>query len=308
VLSLLVTGCGGTKAKTYTIGIVNYNPALDLYITGFKAGMGELGYVEGKNLTYIYSGALKNDEQVIAAEVKRLMDQKVDLFFTLGTPTTVAAKKAVAGTKIPVVFAPIGNPVADGVVASIRQPGGNVTGVQVVNAAPKALTWLVKIIPGTKKVHVPYNPIDQTSVSTAKLLPETASQLGIELALVEVNSSQEEMNLIRSLPKDAAVFFVPSPSLDGSRAAVRKLAMELGIPIGGYNQAQDDIVYSYTIDKSAQGKQAARLADQIFKGTNPGDLPVETGEFFLIINLKTAQTIGLNIPDEILRQADTVIR
>ena len=106
----------------------------------------------------------------------------------------------------------------------------------------------------------------------------------------------------------AAVLFVPSPSLDGSRAAVRKLAMELGIPIGGYNQAQDDIVYSYTIDKSAQGKQAARLANQIFKGTNPGGLPVETGEFFLIVNLKTAQTIGLNIPDDILRQADTVIR
>src|SRR5919109_631116 len=92
---LLLTACGGTTpAKTYTIGVVNYVPALEPVLTGFEARMAELGYVAGKNVTYIYHGVLEPDPQVIEHEVKRLLDQKVDLFLTLGTRPASVAKKA----------------------------------------------------------------------------------------------------------------------------------------------------------------------------------------------------------------------
>jgi putative ABC transport system substrate-binding protein len=101
--------------------------------------MEHLGYVEGKNVTYIYHGVLEPDPQVIAREVKSLMDQKVDLFLTLGTLPALAAKKAIQGTNIPVVFAPSLNPVQEGIVESLSRPGGNVTGIQNGYAVPKTL-------------------------------------------------------------------------------------------------------------------------------------------------------------------------
>ena len=99
---LLLTACGGTTpAKTYTIGVVNYVPALEPVLTGFKARMAESGYVEGQNVTYIYHGVLEPDPQVIEHEVKGLLSQKVDLFLTLGTRPALVAKKALAGTVAP---------------------------------------------------------------------------------------------------------------------------------------------------------------------------------------------------------------
>ena len=116
IVCLVLTACTGvTQAQeTHTIGIVNYSSGMDEVFEGFKAGMAERGYVEGKNITYIYHGAQKPVPQVIDGEVKSLLDQKIDLFLTLGTLPTLSAKKAVEGTDIPVVFAPVINPVQEG--------------------------------------------------------------------------------------------------------------------------------------------------------------------------------------------------
>ncbi len=309
IAALLVSGCSSTQAKkTYTIGVINYFKPLESIVEGFKTGMTELGYVEGENVTYIYNGVLEDNPQVIDAEVKNLLDQKVDMLLTLGNPTTLSAIKAVEGTKIPVVFAPVTDPVGLGVAQSLGNPGGSATGVQSANNAPKALEWLVKILPGTKQVYVFYNPIDGASVSTLKPLPDAAAQLGIELVANEVQSPEEELAIIKTMPEDAAIFIIPAPSLGPGLSDVKKLAIELGIPAGGYNDTGEDLVFSYTSDRIEQGKQAARLADQIFNGSKPGDLPVETAESFLRINLKVATAMGIDIPDSIIAQADTVIR
>jgi len=308
--SFLLTACGviGAQPKTYTIGVVNYVPTLETVVEGFKAGMAELGYVEGQNVTYIYHGVLQNDPQVIGAEVQALMDAKVDMFFTVGTPTTLAAKTAVEGTNIPVVFAPVVNPVGEGAVASLSRPGGNVTGVQSVNNAPKALEWLVRLAPETKQVYVFYNPKDETSVLVLKPLPDAAAQVGVELVPTQVASPEEFLASMKTLPEGAAILLIPMPSLSSATAEIKKLAIELGIPTGGYNDPGDDVIFGYTTDRFSQGGQAARLADKIFKGAKPADLPVETAESFLRINVKTADTIGLHIPDEFLKEADTVLR
>ena len=307
--SLLLTACGTAQAKTYTIGVVNYVPVLGQVFEGFKAEMAERGYVEGQNVTYIYHGVIKPDPQVVDREVKSLLDQKVDLFLTLGTLPTLTAKKAVEGTNIPVVFAPVINPVEEGVVASITQPGGNVTGVQNGNTIPKAMEWLHKIAPQATKIHVIYHPEDEVALTTIAVLPETAATLGVELVLDEVHSPEEAIAAIEALPKDAAIFMVPTPRLDPGDARI-EAAVKRGLAVGSTNSSQLKVgaIVTYGANFSAMGKQAAGLVDQILKGTKPADLPVETAEYFLDINLQTAQAIGLDIPDEILRQAATVVR
>lgn len=308
--SLLLTACGTTaQAKTYTIGVVNYVPILEQVLDGFKAEMAERGYVEDQNVTYIYHGVIKPDPQVMDQEVKSLLDQKVDLFLTLGTLPTLTAKKAVEGTDIPVVFAPVINPVEEGVVASITQPGGNVTGVQNGNTIPKAMEWLHTIAPQATKVHVFYHPEDAVALTSIAVLPETAATLGVELVLNEVRSPEEVITAIEALPKDAAIFMVPTPRLDPSDARI-EAAVKHGLAVGSTDSSQlkAGALVAYGANFSAMGKQAAGLVDQILKGTKPADLPVETAEYFLDINLQTAQAIGLDIPDEILRQAATVVR
>src|SRR5438128_428000 len=126
LIGLLLTACGSaTPAKTYTIGVVHYNLGLEPVLASFKAQMAASGYVEGKNVIYIYHGVLANDPRVLGGEVKRLVDEQVDLLLTLGTQPTLAAKKGVVGTAIPVVFAPVTNPVKQGIVESVTRPSGN---------------------------------------------------------------------------------------------------------------------------------------------------------------------------------------
>jgi putative ABC transport system substrate-binding protein len=311
VLSLLLTACGGaTQAKTFTIGAVNYFPLLDPIFDGFKAGMADLGYVEGENVTYIYNGTMEPDPQVIDREIESLLAQDVDLIFTIGTLPTLRAKQAVEGTDIPVVFAPVINPVEEGVVESIRHPGGNVTGIQNGTIIPKALEWLLKIVPEATKVYVPYNPVDKVSVTSAALLLEAAFTLGVELVLDVVDTPEEVVAAIETLPGDVVIFIVPVPNIEPRISDIIKVATERGIAAGSTNvhHVEAGALVAYGPDFLPMGEQAARLADQALRGTDPADLPVETAEYFLTINLQAAEALGLNIPDEMLEQADTIIR
>jgi putative ABC transport system substrate-binding protein len=308
VLGSLLAACGGgTQIKTYTIGVINYAPPLEESFDGFKAGMAELGYVEGENITYIYDGPMP-DPQAGEREAESLVAQDVDLILTIGTQATLQAKRAVEGTDIAVIFAPIINPVEEGIVESIRRPGGNVTGVQSGNTVPKALEWLLTLVPGATKVYVPYNPVDRVSVTSLVPVSEAASSLGIELIVDEASTPEEVMATIETLPEDVVFFVIASPTLGGIDYA--KVTTEQGIAVGSYlpGVAELGALVSYAADHFSMGKQAARLADQVFQGTAPADLPVEMTECFLTINLKTAQVIGLDVPDEILEQADTIIR
>jgi putative ABC transport system substrate-binding protein len=307
---LLLTACDGeTPARTYTIGVVNYAPVLEPVFEGFKARMATLGYAEGKNVTYLYHGVLGSDPAVLNREVQRLVGHKIDLLLTIGTPSTVAAKQSVVGTNLPVVFAPVMNPVKEGIVKSVSHPGGNMTGVQAINGSPKALEWLLKLVPRTKRVYIPYHPEDRISVTAIKPLPDAAARLGVELVLDMVRSPEEVLATMATLPNDAAILFIPLPSLEARVSAMKKLAVARGIPAGAYALLDaEDVLFTYGTDLVDKGKQAARLVDQILKGKKPADLLVETAEFFLRINLQTATAIGLDLPDELLRQADTVIR
>lgn len=305
----LLTACSGsTGPKTYVIGIANETQTLSPIIDGFKTRMAELGYVEDQNVTYIYRGVLGTETQVSEAEIQSLLDQKADLLLTLGTTPTVAAKQAVANTDMPVVFAPILDPVDAGVVESLSHPGGNLTGIQSVNTTAKVLEWLIRIAPGTKTVYAPYNPADAVAQTFIQPLPDAAAKLGVQLMLDEVGTGEEALAAIRELPADSAILFITSPSLNATLPEAEQLAIELRIPTGARNRDEVGPLVTYTTDSDLQGRQAAELVNKILNGASPADLPVEAPEFRLIINLKFATAIGLDISDDLLRLADSVIR
>jgi len=313
IASLLLTACGTFQAapKTPTIGVVIEVSIHTTTYEGFKAGMVELGYVEGENVTYIYNGVVAEpNAQTIDAEIENLLAQNVDMLLVVGNLAAARAKEAVAGTDTPVVFGAVTNPVGSGLVESISHPGGNLTGTQVGRELAKALEWLVKITPGgANKVYLPYNPDDEVSMMILAGLEEVPSQLGIELVPGEVHSVEEAVAAIKSLPEDVdAIYRIPSPTLDPKNNELSQAAIERGLPMGAGLPLDEAVLFTLAVDLSDVGKQTATLADKILKGANPADLPVETGEFYITINLKTAEAIGLDIPDSVLRLADTIIR
>jgi putative ABC transport system substrate-binding protein len=311
ITGLLLTGCGGApKTKTYTIGVINPSLNQEDTVKGFKEGMTELGYVEGKNVTYIYEGPVSADK--LDAVAQGLVKAKVYLILAITTSATKAAQKATAGTDIAVVFIPVTDPVGAGVVASLTKPGGNTTGVTPATQEGKRLEWLLQVAPKIKQIYIVYNPKDQSPVLALKTVSETAAKLGVELITREVSTTEEAMVAFKNIPKEAdAIFFLPDTVVNARAVDTYKITTELGLPTSGPNVAtvNDGALTAYGVDLPvAARQQAARLANQILQGTKPADLPVETAEFFSAINLKTAQAIGLDIPDATLRQANIIIR
>jgi putative ABC transport system substrate-binding protein len=156
---------------------------------------------------------------------------------------------------------------------------------------------------------VPYNPDEEVLIAVLGDLDEASSQLGVELLLGEVRSVEEAVAAIESLPEDVdAIFRIPSGTLDSRNDELSQAAIERGIPMGASLPLDEAVLFTLAGDLFDTGRQTARLANQIRQGARPADLPVETAEFSLTINLKTAEAIGLDIPDEVLLQADTIIR
>jgi putative ABC transport system substrate-binding protein len=306
VLSLLLMSCGSDQ-KTCTIGVVNLAPGLDDTVEGFKEGMTELGYIEGENITYIYEGATDSIDKLDSV-AQGLVAADVDLILSVTTPATQAAQRATADTGIPVVFVPVTDPVGAGLVGSLRNPGSNITGVTFGVQEARRLEWLIQVVPTIEQIYIPYNPKDRSAVLALETVREAATALGVELITREARNPDEVTAAVENIPEEADAIFLLPDSLLGGRATE---FVELQLPTSAANPGDlkiHGVLTSYGIEQISAGKQAARLADQILRGIKPADLPVETAEFYLAINLKTAEAIGLDISDEILLQADIIVR
>jgi putative ABC transport system substrate-binding protein len=309
--ALFLSGCAGAaKPKTYTIGVILYAPTLELTFTGFKQGMTDLGYIEGENVTYIYAGPTDSIDKLDGV-VQDLVKAKVDLILSISTPATLAAKKATAGTNIPVVFVPLTDPVGAGVVASLTQPGGNITGITFGLQEVRRLEWLKKIAPNVNRVYVIYNPDDSSANLALKTVNATAPGLGLEIITQEAKTPDDVATALANLPENVdAIYLLPDSQTESKWTDILAVANAHNLPtsVANVNRVKDGALFTYAMKLDLGGKQAAGLADQILKGVQPADLPVEMTEFFLAINLKEAQAIGFTIPEDILSQADTIIR
>lgn len=309
MFSLLLPGCS-SKSGPYTVGLVIESAAAAPIVEGFETGMTELGYVEGEDIVYIESDILGSEVEAIDNEIKRLLDEKkVDMLFVISELPALEAKKAVEGTDIPVIFAPAANVVEIGLVESISHPGGNLTGIQAGGEVFKSMEYLMRIVPDAKKIYIPYNPVDNNSSILVGVVTEIATQFNVEIVPGEVHSSEEAATAIENLPEDIdAIYRVLSSTLEQNNALLGQAAIKRGLPMSGMAYLDEAALFTLAIDAFGVGKQAARLASQIQQGVKPGDLPVEAAEYYFAVSLKTAEKIGVEIPDDMLQQADDIFR
>ena len=309
-IGLLLAACGIIQPKTFTIGVINLTPVLDPVFEGFKTGMAERGYTEGENVSYIYEGPTGSIDKLDAV-AQGLVGADVDLILSLSTPATLAAQRATTGTDIPIVFAPLTDPVGAGIVQSLTQPGGNLTGIMLGMQEDRRLEWLLKADPTIKQIYIPYNSNDQGPVLALEIVSEAASKLGVEIVTREARNAEEIVAATENIPETAdAVFILPDSLVTAGIPDFVKATIELGLPLSvpSAEQVEQGALISFSSGLFSSGEQAARLAGQILKGAKPADLPVEMSEVVLLINLKTAKAIGLEIPDDVIRDAYIIIR
>jgi putative ABC transport system substrate-binding protein len=276
----------------------------------FRQGLRELGYVEGKTIIIDYRYAEAQFDR-LPAFVADLIDLKVDVLVTLGTPPTVAAKRA---TKtIPIVMV-AGDAVGVGLVDSLARPGGNITGISDLShdLSGERLELLRETVPELSRVAVLWNPDGPGSTLGWKKSQLASRELGLQLHSMAVRtlnafeSAFEEATRMRS----GAVAQTGNPLFHANQKRIAELAIKHRLPaiydlrefvqVGG--------LMSYGQD-SAVFRRAAYFVDRILKGAKPSDLPVERPtKFEMVINLKTAKTLGLTIPPKVLMWADEVIK
>jgi len=308
-LALTFSANGFGAEKIFTVGIVNGVSAHDSTVAGFKAGMTELGYVEGKNVDYIYEGVVGDTNSVLDAEIDRLVAKKVDLLVAVANEPAIRARKLLEGSGTPVLAVACVKMVESGLVKALKAPGGNLTGVQVPDSQYKALEWMTVVAPKARKILIPYNPSEAASTIHLPGLKRTADHLGITLVLREVRSYEEAVEMIESLPSDiGAIFLIPSQTLSPEYHSLTQAAVKRGLPLGSSVPLDNSVVMSFGSDLFEMGRQSARLADQILRGVKPADLPVEVADAFLNINITTAEKIGLDIPNSTLALAKKIFR
>ena len=306
---LLLTACGAEQPKTFTIGVINLSAGAHSALEGFKAGMTRMGYIEGENVTYVYDGPVIEADKLEAA-VQKLVEKDVDLLFSLTTPATREAKRAVESTGIPVVFVLVYDPVMSGLVDSLIMPEGNLTGIRGGGNMPKMLDWLQRIDPGAKRIFAPFNPEETASVQALAELEKAAGTLGLELVTPEVRTSEEINEALRTIPGEIdAILAFPGAFFLRNLAQIEKTAIAHKLPlVSGPAGPRPPALLTFGARVATMGEQASRLAAKILEGAAPADVPVETADFFLAINLRTARAIGLDVPDGILQRADEIIR
>ncbi|HEX2993979.1 MAG TPA: ABC transporter substrate-binding protein [Anaerolineales bacterium] len=318
IATLVVSGCGAQKPKVYHVGLMSYGKAFTAVGDGIKEKMTELGYIEGQNIVYetrIADEAADDAEELRLA--KELVDAKVDVIVAFPSPSVVAAIEATKGTDIPVVF--VYYPIeGNALIKSVREPGGNVTGVRY--PGPELMTRRMQLLhaiaPQVKRVWIGYNATGPNTAVALDALRPAAAEAGI--TLVEVPAAKIEELAADLAARDAsdelgidAIFLMPdsfNTSTDGF-AMLSKFATEHNLPlVGSLANMVDSALFVNTIDNKALGELAAPTIDKVLHGAQAGTLPVITPDQTLIINNKVAQQLGLTVPEIVLEQANKIIK
>jgi putative tryptophan/tyrosine transport system substrate-binding protein len=295
-------------SKTYLIGVLTAQiPSL---IKALKDGLRKLGYIEGQNLKveYRFLSTGGPSAETLAAELVKLGP---DIIITVGTVATIAAKRAT--TTIPIVMAPVADPVAAGIVTSLAHPGGNVTGTMLYGfeLAGKRVDVFKAAVPEIARIAV----LGTRSQLTQLLWPKTqtaAGPLGLEARLFTVQDPEELFATFDAIAQDNAngLLVLADPLFNSARQIIIALAAKHRLPAIYEDRefVQDGGLISYGPNIAEMTRRSAAFVDKILKGARPGDLPIEgPTEYELVINLKTAKTLGLSIPEKLLIVADEVI-
>jgi putative ABC transport system substrate-binding protein len=315
LLVLGVTTEAQQPKKVPRIGYLAVSPLSTLaqHTEAFRQGLRELGYAEGKNIFIEWRSAEGNPDRVpkLAAELVQL---RVDVIVTGGSTATHSAKAATV--TIPIVMAQDPDPVANGFVASLARPGGNITGLSILSPelSGKRLELLTEIVPKLSRVAV-FGTL--TSAEDTKSLEEiklAAGGMKVQVQYLDILTGKDIDPGFRAATKaraDAGLWAVSGSIFRPHRTQIVELAVKSRLPVI-YNSAesvQAGGLIAYGVNGNDLYRRAATYVDKILRGTKPADLPVEQPiKFEFIINLKAAKQIGLTIPPNVLARADKVIK
>jgi putative tryptophan/tyrosine transport system substrate-binding protein len=316
-LLVLPVGTGAQETgKTYRIGILGNVPLTDprsARLWGALAeGLRELGYVDGRNITIEYLSS-EGKYETLPALAAELVRHKVELIVAPAAQNVIAAKQATQA--IPIVMVSVGDPVGNGLVASLARPGGNVTGTSFLTSAivGKQLELLKQLTPHVSRLAILLNPANPGHPLTLKEAKVAAHSLGVQLQAVEAGGPADLERAFAAMTREhAGAFFVP---WDGTFLVhllqIIQLAAKSHLPAmygqRGYVDAGGLACYGPSAPESF--RRAAAYVDKILKGAKPGDLPVEQPtKFEFVINLKCARTLGLVIPPSLVARADELVR
>jgi len=303
--------------KVYRIGVLisaAFGVATEPFLDGFRQGLRELGYVEGKNFVLEIRWAEAKRDRVanLAAELVRL---KVDIIVAGGSWAIGAAKKATS--TIPIVMRSPTDPVRRGFVDSLSHPGGNITGMFSLNSElnVKRLELLAEIVPGVKRIAVLTGSrrFVAREGRRYKKMVTAARALGVKLQVLRARDLNTIDSAFLAMNKERAEALNVNASLYllTHMDRIRDLATKNRLPSMFFHSTYVETggLMSYNANVRDEWRRTARIVDKILKGSNPADLPVEQStKFGLVVNLKTAKEIGITIPPEVLLQATKVIK
>jgi putative ABC transport system substrate-binding protein len=280
--------------------------------TAFRNGLHDAGYAEGRDISISWWCGHGSYEHVAEAAAD-LVQGSIDVIVVEGTMAALAAKRA-TGT-IPIVMALVGDPVGSGLVASLAWPGGNVTGLtnQTVDLVQRRLQLLKEAIPSATRVAVLFNPDTPYTGQAVARLQSAAPRLGVELRVMSVRRAEETRTALSGLSRSQVDALMPLDDafMTSQIDTILQIASRAGVPVVYADKplARKGVLLSYAVRHSDLFRRAASYVDKVLKGTPPASLPVEQPtRFELVVNLKTAQALGLTIPPTLLFQADEVIR
>jgi putative ABC transport system substrate-binding protein len=320
-LGFLVTPLAGEAqpaGKVYRIGLLAGNsqaPREKHAYDAFQQGLRDLGYVEGKNviLEYRYTEGNIDRLPALAAE---LVHRNVDIIVAAGAGYAGVLAAMQATTTIPIVMVSIAtDPVETGLIESLAHPGGTITGFTNLasETAGKRLELFKATVPTLVRVAVLYDPANRGNVLHVNEVQKAARSLGLTIQLWEVRGTDDFERVFAALREERPDgLYVPGgPLTRGNETRIVAIAVKSGIP--SVHDSREAVeaggLMSYAYAIVDQYRRAAAYVDKIFKGAKPGDLPVEQPtKFELVINLTTAQALGLTIPPTLLFQADEVLR
>jgi ABC-type uncharacterized transport system substrate-binding protein len=315
ILAAPLSGDAQQAPKVPQIGLLSLNLAPNRHLhEAFRQGLRDLGYVEGRNLVIEYRDAEGKPERLpaLAAELVAL---KVDLIVAPSTPAARAARQAT--TTLPIVVPNMGDPVWDGLVASLARPGGNITGLTVftLELVGKRLEQLKQAVPGLSRVAVLWQPGvfgEPTEKEMLKRAEVAGQALGVRLQFVEARGPDDFDQAFSDMTRAraGALTVLGSAMLFNERRRLVDLATKHRLPtVFPWRQGVDaGGLMSYGPNGPDLFRRAATYVDKILKGAKPADLPVEQPtKFEVVINLRTAKALGLTIPQSILLRAEQVI-
>ena len=299
------------RSGSVRIGVLTEGFGPTTGAVGLRDGLTTLAYRENKDFV-IGVRFTQGDVSALPAAARELLQRGVDLLFTEGRS---AARVAQMETKkVPIVFAGGGDPVGMGLIQSFARPGGNITGVTDLDLelGPKRLEIFREMIPGLNRVLFPYNATDAYSVSEAKAYRDAARHLKIVLIEKAVRTEDEAKVVLTKLKKgDIHGILSPRPMTSNIPDYVREAGSQSSVPtmFAATFFAENGGLASYTPNTYESGRMAARLVDKILKGESPGEIPVEANnKIELVINLKVAKALAINITPGALYKANRVIR